>query len=542
MLRVVVHLIVEEDHQGRDLELPAEVPVQELVGLIRRALVLTSSDPDGEQLTRWSLRLASGELLDGSQSLAGQGVFDGTHLVLVGEVQPSALAHNMVWCLESASGRRYPVPTDRVILGRAGSAHPAGEGSLIDLGDEPNGQMVSRTHAWLERVNGRWQLIPSQAATNRTLVNGNLVAGGMTVQLSEGDRIQLARVGLVLRRLQSMPEASSTPEPTHGEALSGYRSAAPGREPADPEVPDDHTGNWLRDMVLSAAIVTSLFTAGWAVHAQGLAQPSVDGLDLPPPSEMHWHPATPAPEVMPPTASLEGGGVVIEATFSSVAEAVSTDISQHPTTTAIPSQVRLEGIPIGKQARKLSCELQTASDLAWFYGVPYSWEELFLHVGHDPGGNPHVGFAGRSLNDSPGQLYPYGYGVYAEPIAAALRELGLDARVHYNESRGWLQERIAAGHPVMIWAVGGMRVAPIEEWIAADGTVVRAVRLEHTFLVVGYDPGGVWVHDPWDAKERFYSWEQFEASWDLLERMSVTLQGRLREIPEWQNDRLTDAS
>jgi hypothetical protein len=60
--------------------------------------------------------------------------------------------------------------------------------------------------------------------------------------------------------------------------------------------------------------------------------------------------------------------------------------------------------------------------------------------------------------------------------------------------------------------------------------------------VVGYDPDGVWVHDPWDAKERFYSWEQFEASWDLLERMSVTLHGRLRETLEWQNDRFTDAS
>ena len=156
----------------------------------------------------------------------------------------------------------------------------------------------------------------------------------------------------------------------------------------------------------------------------------------------------------------------------------------------LPAEMLLEGIPLGMQERNLSCELQSASDLAWYYGKPYTWKELFLRVGHDPGGNPHKGFVGRSLDDCPGLLYPNGYGVYAEPIAMALRQLGLPAEVHYRKSAAWLREQIALRRPVMVWATGGMVERPVEEWVASDGAVVEGVRGEHTFLVIGYSPDG----------------------------------------------------
>ncbi len=194
-----------------------------------------------------------------------------------------------------------------------------------------------------------------------------------------------------------------------------------------------------------------------------------------------------------------------------------------PTNVPLPETVLLKNVPLGKQARNLSCEFQSASDLVWYYGKPYTWEEIFMRVGHDPGGNPHKGFVGDSLDDPPGRLYPDGYGVYAEPIAAALSSLGLPAKVYYHKSAMWLKEQIATRHPVMIWAIAGMRPSSVETWTASDGTLVRGARGEHTYLVVGYNNNGVWVNNPWNGKQEFYQWRVFLQSWDTFDRMCVVV-------------------
>jgi len=189
----------------------------------------------------------------------------------------------------------------------------------------------------------------------------------------------------------------------------------------------------------------------------------------------------------------------------------------------LPSEVLLRAVPIGKQTRTLNCEFQTASDLAWYYGKPVTWEEIFQYVGHDPGGNPHKGFVGRSFDDEPGQIYPFGYGVYAEPIAQALARLGLKAEVFYNQSREWLMAQIADGRPVMVWATSSMAIRPVMTWTAADGVTVKGVPGEHTYLAIGYNAAGVWLADPWDGQRRHFAWDVFLASWDLLDRMALVI-------------------
>ena len=187
----------------------------------------------------------------------------------------------------------------------------------------------------------------------------------------------------------------------------------------------------------------------------------------------------------------------------------------------IPNQVMLDEVPVGKQTRALNCEFQTASDLAWYYGFPYNWDDLFKIVGHDQNGNPHVGFVGRSFDDAPGQLYPNGYGVYAEPIANALAQIGLSPQVHYQETSDWLKYQLSQGRPVMIWATANMSIQPVETWHTKDGKLVKGVRFEHTYLVVGYDEAGVWLADPWDAQKHYFGWNTFLASWNLFDRMSI---------------------
>jgi len=191
----------------------------------------------------------------------------------------------------------------------------------------------------------------------------------------------------------------------------------------------------------------------------------------------------------------------------------------------LPTEVLLQEVPIGKQTRSLNCEFQTASDLAWYYGRPFTWEEIYRYVGHDAGGNPHKGFVGRSFDDEPGQLYPFGYGVYAEPIAGAFAQLGLRAAVSYHTASEWLKAQLAAGRPVMVWATSGMIIRPVATWTAADGVTVKGVPGEHTYLAVGYDATGVWLIDPWDGQRHHFEWPAFLASWDLLDRMALVVTG-----------------
>lgn len=217
------------------------------------------------------------------------------------------------------------------------------------------------------------------------------------------------------------------------------------------------------------------------------------------------------------------GGIIIQVTPTPSPEIkiVSTPPQQEG---GVPASVLLEKVPIGKQTRPLNCEFQSASDLIWYYGFPFTWDEIFEVVGHDPNGNPHVGFVGRSFDDPPGRLYPYGYGVYAEPIAEGLKRIGIHAVVHYNESQTWLKNQIASGNPVMVWVTANMEKHPAVYWTAKDGKRIKAVRGEHTNLVIGYDENGVWVADPWDGKRHHYPWSVFLASWDILDRMSLVIQ------------------
>ena len=192
---------------------------------------------------------------------------------------------------------------------------------------------------------------------------------------------------------------------------------------------------------------------------------------------------------------------------------------------SLPAEILLQEVPVGKQTRALNCEFQTASDLAWYYGRPFTWEEIYQFVGHDVGGNPHKGFVGRSFDDQPGQLYPLGYGVYAEPIAQAFAQLGLEAEVSYDNSREWLMTQLVAGRPVMVWATSSLTIRPVATWTAADGVTVKGVPGEHTYLAVGYDTAGPWLIDPWSGQRSHFDWSSFLGSWDLLDRMALIVIG-----------------
>lgn len=234
----------------------------------------------------------------------------------------------------------------------------------------------------------------------------------------------------------------------------------------------------------------------------------------------------------PETSDLPDTGIAAAPTIDPELEMATSTIPTIQPFAATPTPIPrthnafvIEAVPLTKQDRSLNCEFISASDLAGYYGHPLSWQSIFLAVGFDPNGNPHVGFVGKSVDDAPRQLYPNGYGVYAEPIARGMTELGVEAKSYYNMGIEWLKLEILAKRPVIVWAPFDMEAAEPAGWKTADGkTWIKAIRGEHTFTVIGYNDTGVYVHDPWYGSERFFTWPVFEQAWSYLDQMAVSVQ------------------
>lgn len=186
-------------------------------------------------------------------------------------------------------------------------------------------------------------------------------------------------------------------------------------------------------------------------------------------------------------------------------------------------------IPNHPQERNLNCEFRSTTDLAAYYGLEFTWEELFKKVGHDPNGNPNVGFVGLSMDDPPGGIYPAGYGVYAEPVAKGLQNMGIPATAYQGQTIEWLKSKLTEGHPMVIWATAGLSKSQPVEWETKDGLIVQGVPHEHTFTAVGYDEAGIYLNDPYTGSTDYYSWERFQASWLLLGNMALTIDQPLPE-------------
>ncbi len=194
----------------------------------------------------------------------------------------------------------------------------------------------------------------------------------------------------------------------------------------------------------------------------------------------------------------------------------------------LPSAAYVVGVVGHRQLRPLSCESRSAVDLAAFWGVGVEEGAFFDTLPKSD--NPHRGFVG-DVDDRPGSLPPGGYGVYAEPVAGALRRYGLDARAHTWFGLDRLREELAAGRPVVIWATYRMLRPEVASWIAGDGSVSIIVQWEHTFIAVGYDEEGVYLIDAYDALTHYYPNEVFVAAWMQLNEMAVTVDGYLPPPP-----------
>jgi uncharacterized protein YvpB len=229
------------------------------------------------------------------------------------------------------------------------------------------------------------------------------------------------------------------------------------------------------------------------------------------------------PATSPP---IPATSTALPPTLTMTANPTST-ITPYPTLTASPtplptatppSEAAIEGIQGTHQTYELGCEANAAAQMARFFGLIINEREFQAALPLTD--NPDTGFVGQVEGDW-GNIPPASYGVHAEPVAAELRNFGLNAKPHRQYTVEEIHQEIAAGRPVIVWVIGGVRQGQATTYTAGDGSVITVAPYEHTVLVTGYGPDYLTILDGKEIYRR--SIAQFTDSWQVLDNMAVTI-------------------
>lgn len=188
-----------------------------------------------------------------------------------------------------------------------------------------------------------------------------------------------------------------------------------------------------------------------------------------------------------------------------------------PVPPSIPSQAIINNVTGKAQALPLDCESRSAVDWANYFGRSINEIGFFNNLPESD--NPDVGFVGNVYGQW-GQTPPNAYGVHAEPIAALLRQYGLQAYAHRPLSWNELRAEIAAGRPVIVWIIGSITNGIPVYYTPSDGLSTIVASYEHTVIVTGYTQNLVYYLNGATIYSRSVS--QFLDSWSALGNMAVT--------------------
>jgi uncharacterized protein YvpB len=265
--------------------------------------------------------------------------------------------------------------------------------------------------------------------------------------------------------------------------------------------------------------VTGLF---WLTSCESLpqtqAEPASLNIDLQRPSQT----ASPIPSRTPfpallATATASDTPTLLPSSTLAPSETPIPSFTPQPTDGPAPDEYYITGISGHRQNYSISCEASAAADWAAFFGEEAYESTIQFELPITD--NPDTGFVGN-VNDPWGQVPPYSYGVYAEPIAQTLRDLyELPAQAVKNFSLQEIKDEIANDQPVLVWVIGNMVVGIPAEYTDSAGNTVIVAAYEHAVILTGYSQDSIRYLN----NGRFFEvpTDVFLNSWAVLENMAV---------------------
>ncbi|MFQ5922854.1 MAG: FHA domain-containing protein [Anaerolineales bacterium] len=204
-MTAVVVTVKDGKANTRDLELPAERPVESLTPWIAKAIEHSDLPAEGE-VVKYILKIENAtEPIRPESSLRAAGVVHGDVLQLLIKTLPKELSESDAGRrfagpgLVSADGTVFPFRVKNALVGRVDRASGLTESVLgvdlttLDTEDSPS---VSRRHAQVLLRKGSY-LLHDLKSTNGTRVNGKELGPDSRVALQHGDRVQFGEVGLI---------------------------------------------------------------------------------------------------------------------------------------------------------------------------------------------------------------------------------------------------------------------------------------------------------------------------------------------------------
>ena len=179
------------------------------------------------------------------------------------------------------------------------------------------------------------------------------------------------------------------------------------------------------------------------------------------------------------------------------------------------SAATLPSFPTHQQERNLSCEYAAIQIATAYWGNTVSEWDFGAAV--PLASNPHYGYRGN-IDGAWGNTDDYG--VYAEPLAAALPNFGYQGTTFYGQGdTSTLTSYLDQGVPVVVWVAlrGDQSVMLTDE----DTYTVTAGM--HVMVAYGYDSSGVYISDPGSGSLFQYSWRTFQDVWSVLDGMALAV-------------------
>jgi len=183
---------------------------------------------------------------------------------------------------------------------------------------------------------------------------------------------------------------------------------------------------------------------------------------------------------------------------------------------ALPDEHFIWNITGHKQFFPLGCEVAAAKDWANTFHLDFNEYEFQYKLPLSD--NPELGFVG-DVNSPWGQAPPYGYGVYAGPVADLLNAYGIPAKAYKGFTLDQIKTRVADSRPVIAWVIGNVVGGIPYSYTDSKGNKVIVAAYEHVVIVTGYNR----THIRYMNNGKFYDTPNavFLNSWGVLGNMVI---------------------